>query len=119
MDIELLFKDTGFMLAPLSLPALELEIDNGYVRAYRKTLQTGQEFSSGKQDRSLILVSLSDFNAMVMQNSNTRRQIMKTGEFIIVEKDDSFSLKNEGSYSTQFVLIELPVQKAGNISPGS
>lgn len=110
IDIELLFKDTGFMIAPLSIPALELEIDNGYVRAYRKALKTEEEFSTGRLDRPLILVSLDDFNAMVMRNGKPRRRIMKTGEFMIAEKDGSFFLKNESSDSTQIVLIELPVR---------
>jgi hypothetical protein len=110
MDIELLFKDTSFILAPLSLPGLELEIDNNYVRAYRRTLKTDQEFSPVKQERSLILVSISEFNAIVMQNGKTQRRVMHAGEFITIGKSDSFSLANDGNYSSQFVLIELPVQ---------
>jgi hypothetical protein len=110
MDIELLFKDTGFIFAPLNLPGLELEIDNNYVRTYRGTLNTDQEFSPGKHERSLILVSLSDFNAMVMQNRKTLRRIMHAGDFMTIIKDDSFSLANNGNNSSQFVLIEFPVQ---------
>ncbi|HEX5667663.1 MAG TPA: hypothetical protein VFX73_02605 [Chitinophagaceae bacterium] len=109
LDIELLSKDTGFILAPLRIPGLELEIENSYVRAYRGTLKTGQEFSSGKQERPLILVSLSDINAVVMQNGKTLSRIMHTGEFITLGKDDSFSVANDGKYSSQFVFIELPL----------
>lgn len=110
MDIELLFNDTGFVLAPLSIPGLELEIDNSHMRAYRRTLINDQDFSLGKQDRSFILVSLSDFNALVRQNGKTQRRTMKTGEFVIIKIGDSFSMRNAGEDSSVFVLIELPVQ---------
>lgn len=110
MDIELLFQESGFVLAPLKLPGLELEIENSHMRAYRRTLVNDQDFSLGKQDRSLILVSLSDFNALVKQNRKTLRRTMKTGEFVTIQKGDSFSLKNAGDADSQFVLIELPVR---------
>jgi hypothetical protein len=110
LDIELLSKDTGFILAPLRLPGLELEIENSYVRAYRGTLKTGQEFSPGKQERPLILVSLSDINAVVMQHGETLSRIMHAGEFVAIKYGDSFSLKNSGEFNSQFVLIELPVR---------
>ncbi len=110
MDIELLFQDSGFVLAPLKLPGLELEIDNNYVRAYRRTLMNDQEFSLKKQNRPLIFVSLNDFQARVEQNGKTLRQTLKTGEFVTIQKGDSFSLKNAGDADSQFVLIELPVR---------
>jgi hypothetical protein len=103
LDIELLSKDTGFILAPLRLPGLELEIENSYFRAYRGTLKTGQE-------RPLILVSLSDINAVVMQHGETLSRIMHAGEFVAIKYGDSFSLKNSGEFNSQFVLIELPVR---------
>ena len=109
MDIELLSKDTGFILAPLRLPGLELEIENSYVRAYRGTLKTGQEFSPGKQERPLILVSLSNINTVVKQNGKTLSRIMHAGEFIRIRKGDSFSLANDGNYNSQFLFIELPL----------
>ena len=110
MDVELLFKDTGFVENPLTLPGLKLEVDTAWVRVYRLTLLKGKDFMLKNKRQAFILVS---FNASIIQtkqHGKTQRQTLEAGSFFDIKKRDSFFIKNISNDTVQFVLLELPVK---------
>jgi quercetin dioxygenase-like cupin family protein len=110
MDIELLFKDTGFVQDPLTIPGLKLMIDTSWVRAYQFSLLKGKDFILMNEKNGGILVSLNASTIQTNQSENDGTQRLKTGDFLHLKRNHSFSLKNLGEGSAEFVLLELPIQ---------
>ena len=109
IDVELLFKDSGFVQKPLALPGLTLVIDTTWTRAYRLTLLKGNNCMLSNKDRSLIFISMDASTIQTKQNGKTNDQTLKPGSFFEIKRNHSFSLKNTGDKTIQFVLLELPV----------
>ena len=110
MDMELLMKDTVFDKMPLKMPNLELEIDTNWVRTYRLTMLGGTEFMIKNEKQLLILVSLNVATMQTKQNGKTGYQSLKSGSYFVIEKRQSFSIKNTSDKNVPFVLVELPTQ---------
>jgi len=110
MDVELLMKQAVFDQKPLTLPNLKLEIDTNWVRAYRLTLADGIDFKTKNKRQSLILISLNASKSQTTQNGKTELQTLKPGSFFVIKRRKSFSIKNIGVKTVQFVLLELPPQ---------
>jgi hypothetical protein len=108
MDVELLMKNADFDKKPMTLPNLKLEIDTTWVRAYRLNLLKGIEFQSRNKKQSLVLVSLNASKVEIGQNRNRELQTLKPGSFFVINRKESFSLKNKTESTSQFVLLELP-----------
>jgi hypothetical protein len=108
IDVELLMKKAVFHQKPLILPNLKLEIDTTWVRAYRLNLLNEIEFKSKIKKHSLVLVSLSASTVEIGQNGNRELQTLKPGSFFVINRKESFSLKNKTESTNQFVLLELP-----------
>ncbi len=110
IDVELLYKNSGFSQKPLTLPDLKLEVDTAWVRAYRLTLLKGRDFELGNQKQSYILVSLNSAVVHTKQSGKAQDQILKPGSFMAIERGHKFSLKNNSDNTVQLVLLEIPVQ---------
>ena len=110
MDVELLFKNTGFVQHPMTLPELTLEIDTTWIRAYRLTLSKGKDFMLMNKKQSFILVSLSAAEVQTKQGGKSPKQIVKPGSFFDIRRMQSFSLKNTSAATVEFILLELPIQ---------
>ncbi|ULQ51313.1 hypothetical protein [Flavihumibacter fluvii] len=110
MDVELLSNDTGFVQNPLTLPELKLELDTGWVRAYRLTLFKGKEFMLRNKKQSFILVSPNAATIQTKQSGKSQYQTLVPGSFIDIKRRHSFTLKNVTDNTVQFILLELPVQ---------
>lgn len=110
MDVELLFKDSGFAQSPLNSPDLKLEIDTPWVRAYRLNLWNGTDFIPENRNKPFMLISLDAASVQIKQNGNLITQELKAGNFIEIKRRQSISLKNVSGKTVQFVLLELPVQ---------
>jgi hypothetical protein len=110
IDVELLYSDTGFSQKPLILPGSKLEVDNAWVRAYRMSVLKGSDFDLGIKKQSFILVSLNDAAVKTQQSGKSEDQKLNPGSFMVIEGDHSFSLKNRGDNTVQFVLLEFPLQ---------
>lgn len=110
MDVELLMKRATFDQKPLILPNLKLEIDTSWVRAYRLNLLKGVDFKTKNKKQSLIFVALEESAIQKSENRKTGLQTLKSGNFFIIKKRKSFSIKNTGEKTVQFVLLELPPQ---------
>ena len=108
MDIELLFKDTGFLQQPLSLPDLKLEIDTAWIRAYRLSLSKGSEFILKDKAQAFILVSLNNAAMQTEQSGKSQRQTIQPATFFDVKRRHSFSIKNMTNDTAEFFLLELP-----------
>jgi hypothetical protein len=108
MDVELLMKKAVFDLKPLTLPNLKLEIDTTWVRAYRLNLLNEIEFKTKIKKQSLVLVSLNASTVEIGQNGNKKLQTLKPGSFFVINRKESFNLKNKTESTSQFVLLELP-----------
>ena len=108
MDVELLMKKAVFDQKPLTLPNLKLEIDTTWVRAYRLNLLNEIEFKTKIKKQSLVLVSLNASTVEIGQNGNRELQTLKPGSFFVINRKESFSLKNKTESTNQFVLLELP-----------
>jgi hypothetical protein len=108
MDVELLMKNADFDKKSMTLPNLKLEIDTTWVRAYRLNLLKGIEFQSRNKKQSLVLVSLNASKVEIGQNRNRELQTLKPGSFFVINRKESFSLKNKTESTSQFVLLELP-----------
>jgi len=108
IDVELLSKDSGFIQNPLTSPDLKLEINNGWVRAYRLTLLKGKDFNLENKKQSFILISLNGSTIQTKQNGKTQNQTLKSGSFIDINSRSPFCFKNIGDNAVQFFLIELP-----------
>lgn len=108
MDVELLMKKADFDQKPMALPDLKLEIDTTWVRAYRLNLLKGIEFKSKNKKQSLVLVSLNASTVEIGQNGRRELQTLKPGSFFVINRKESFSLKNKTESTSQFVLLELP-----------
>lgn len=111
MDVELLYKDSGFVQKPLTLPGLKMEIDTAWVRAYKLTLDKGKDFVLGNKKQSFILVSLNESIAAVNQSGKTGQQTLLPGSFFDIKMQQSFSIKNISDNTASFVLLELPMQR--------
>lgn len=110
MDVELLYKDSGFVQKPLSFPDLKLEIDTAWVRAYRLTLVKGKSFTLPNKKNSFILVSLNNGVIEVENKGRSVKQNIKPGSFFDIRGEKSFSVKNTSDEEGQFILIELPLK---------
>ena len=108
MDVELLLKKPEFDEKPMTLPNLKLEIDTTWVRAYRLSLLKEIEFKSINKKQSVVLVSLNASTVEIGQNGNRKLQTLKPGSFFVINRKESFSLKNKTESTSQFVLLELP-----------
>jgi hypothetical protein len=108
MDVELLMKNADFDKKPMTLPNLKLEIDTTWVRAYRLSLLKEIEFKSINKKQSVVLVSLNASTVEIGQNGNRKLQTLKPGSFFVINRKESFSLKNKTESTSQFVLLELP-----------
>lgn len=108
MDVELLMKKAEFDEKPMTLPNLKLEIDTTWVRAYRLSLLKEIEFKSINKKQSVVLVSLNASTVEIGQNGNRKLQTLKPGSFFVINRKESFSLKNKTESTSQFVLLELP-----------
>lgn len=108
MDVELLMKKAEFDEKPMTLPNLKLEIDTTWVRAYRLSLLKEIEFESINKKQSVVLVSLNASTVEIGQNGNRKLQTLKPGSFFVINRKESFSLKNKTESTSQFVLLELP-----------
>jgi hypothetical protein len=108
MDVELLMKKAEFDEKPMTLPNLKLEIDTTWVRAYRLSLLKEIEFKSINKKQSVVLVSLNASTVEIGQNGNRELQTLKPGSFFVINRKESFSLKNKTESTSQFVLLELP-----------
>jgi hypothetical protein len=101
-------KKAVFDQKPLTLPNLKLEIDTTWVRAYRLNLLNEIEFKTKIKKQSLVLVSLNASTVEIGQNGNRELQTLKPGSFFVINRKESFSLKNKTESTNQFVLLELP-----------
>ena len=110
MDVELLFKDSGFAQSPLISTGLTLEIDTPWVRAYRLNLLNGTDFLPENRNKPFMLISFDAASVQIKQNGNTKTLALKAGSFIEIKSKRSFSLKNVSGKTVQFVLLEFPVQ---------
>lgn len=110
IDVELLYNDTGFSQKPLTLPDLKLEVANAWVRAYRLTQLPGKNFVLDSKKRAFILVAFNAASVQTNQSGIPQDQTLKPGSFMAIERGHSFSLKNSGDDTIQFVLLEIPVQ---------
>jgi len=110
MDVELLMKQAVFDQKPLTLPNLKLEIDTNWIRAYRLSLEDGIDFKTKNKRQSLILISLNASKSLTTHNGKTELQTLKPGSFFVITRRKSFSIKNIGVKTVQFVLLELPPQ---------
>ena len=108
MDVELLMKKAEFDEKPMTLPNLKLEIDTTWVRAYRLSLLKEIEFKSINKKQSVVLVSLNASTVEIGQNGNRGLKTLKPGSFFVINRKESFSLKNKTESTSQFVLLELP-----------
>lgn len=107
-DIELLSKDTGFSLAAMQIKDLHLQIDTPWVRAYRLTLNKGDDFVLNKNYRQLVLISFNDAGVQTNKNGKWQHQTLKPGSFFAIKNGETFSIKNEDDSVIQFALLELP-----------
>ncbi len=110
IDVELLYKDSGFSHQPLALPGLKLEVDTAWVRVYRLTMLKGRDFELGNKKQSFILVSLNSAAVHTKQSGKSQDENLKPGSFMAIEKGHLLSLKNNSDNTVQFVLLEIPVQ---------
>jgi hypothetical protein len=110
MDLELLYKDSGFVQNPLTFPGLQSEIDTAWIRVYRLTLLKGKDFMLRNKKHSFILVSLSASVIQTKQTGKTQHQTLKPGSIFDIKRRQSFSLQNISDNTIQFVLLELPDQ---------
>lgn len=108
MDIELLSKVTGFEQDPLVLRHLQLSIDTPWVRVYRLTLEPGNEFSLSNSRYPSMLVSMDTAAVQIQQGSKSNLETRQAGSFLAIKTGQSFALKNAGTNTANFALIELP-----------
>ncbi|WP_336518537.1 hypothetical protein [Pollutibacter soli] len=109
MDVELLYKDSGFIHKPLTLPDLTIEIDTPWIRAYRIQLPKGKDFKLIDNKQSFVLVSLhaSFVSAKVDGKENDKK--LSPGSFFVIEGRQNFSIINNSDESAAFILLELPL----------
>ena len=110
MDIELLSQVTGFEQHPLTLKHLQLSIDTPWVRVYRLSLETGNEFTLNNSKYPLMLVNMDSATVELQQSSKSKLHIQQAGNFFEIKSRESFALKNAGRNTAHFALIELPGQ---------
>jgi hypothetical protein len=108
MDIELLYKDTGFLQKPLTVPGLNLEIDTSWIRAYQLTVLEGQDFILRNQKNPCLLVAMNTSTIQTNQAGTNRRQALSPGNFLPVKRNGYFSLKNVHDQPLKFVMLEFP-----------
>lgn len=108
IDVELLGNDSGFSRPPLILAGLALEVDTAWVRAYRLSLDPGKLFDLKEVPSSLLLVSIGQGSFDIKQNGETSRYEINPGWLFNIPPNESFSVRNAGDSSLQFILVELP-----------
>jgi hypothetical protein len=104
MDIELLGRDSGFTITPLTGSQLQLVVDTPWVRAYKITLERNKPFVLDKVAGNLFLVAL---KAGPVRLQGKQKQ-WKEGDFVYVAAGKPLLLQNDLQQPVQFALIELP-----------
>lgn len=107
MDVELLYKDTGFVEKPIGVRDLKLEIDTSWVRAYRLKVSDGKTIKLRNKNSSLLFIAINSSSIKMKQGGKTLDQNLKPGSFFEI-KSRRFSLKNTNGASAHFALLEMP-----------
>lgn len=108
MDIELLLKDSGFTQRPMTLPHLQLAIDTPWARVYRLTLKAN-DFSLTGSEHSLVLVAMEAATVQLqLGDGKAQLQTVQPGSFFTIKPKESFILRNTGSSTAHFALLEIP-----------
>ncbi|MBM3400984.1 MAG: hypothetical protein FJY21_01485 [Bacteroidetes bacterium] len=100
-------KKTTFDQKSLNLPNLKLEIDTSRVRAYRLNLTEENSFTVKNKKHSLVLVSLNDTQAEIIEDGQTLLKNLKRGSFFVIKRNQYFYIRNKSSSTKSFVLLEL------------
>jgi hypothetical protein len=105
MDVELLGKDSGFTLKPLSIPHMHLVTDTTLVRAYLIQLAKNEQVSIKDQPSGFILVALNDAKIKSVQNGKEGTSFIKPGQFYWINAQETFSILQLSNAATGFALL--------------
>lgn len=111
MDIELLYNDSGFFERALSDPNLKMEIDTGWVRAYRLILSKSNQFTLNNKKNSFLLISFDTTSLQIIERGKTRSEKLEAGDFLEIKTGETFSIKITSDEDAEFALLELPSKR--------
>jgi hypothetical protein len=101
MDIEVLTKGGKDIGEPIKGEAFKQLFDAPPVRAYRVTLKSNEALEI-KRNAAILLVGLSDGNAMV-----NKKSFAKQGDFLFIAPSENIKLINKALQEYSFALLEL------------
>ena len=107
MDVELLAKDSGFSLKPLTIEHLHLLIDTPWVRTYTIKLAKNEQVTIKEQQSDFILVAINDATISLNENEKESRSIIKPGKFYWIKANDKFSVISLSDTPANFALLEI------------
>jgi len=108
MDIELLSKDSGFAEKPITAPHVQKVIDTAWVRAYNLVLDPQEAFQLQEHKYPLLVVAFDSGTIQLQQKDSKQAQAVHPKTFFWIPAGEKFALKNTGTTTTHFALIELP-----------
>lgn len=107
MDVELLEKDSGFNIKPLTIEHVHLLIDTPWVRTYTIKLAKNEEVTIEGHQSSFIAVAINDAVIKLTENGIGSRSIVKPGRFYWIKANDTFAVINRGDTPANFALVEV------------
>lgn len=107
MDVELLAKDSGFSLKPLTIEHLHLLVDTPWVRIYTIKLAKNEQVTIKEQQSNFILVAINDATINLNENGKESRSVIKCGQFYWIKANDKFSVISLSDTPANFALLEI------------
>ena len=107
MDVEILAKDSGFSLKPLTIEHVHLLIDTPWVRTYTIKLAKNEEVTIKEQQSDFILVAINDAMIKLTENGIESAPLVKPGQFYYIKANDAFAVINRSDTPANFALVEI------------
>jgi len=107
MDVELLSKDSGFTVKPLTIQHVHLLIDTPWARTYTIKLVKSEQVTINGQQSNFILVVINDAIIQLIENGIESRSFVKSGQFYRIKANDKFSVINRSEPPANFALVEI------------
>ena len=107
MDVELLTKDSGFALKPISIEHAHLLIDTPWVRTYTIKLAKNEQVTIKEQPSNFILVAINDAIINLNENGKESRSVINAGKFYWIKANDKFSVIDLDDTPANFALLEI------------
>lgn len=107
MDIELLKKDTRFVINPPAIPNTHLQSDTSWARTYTLQLAKNESVNINEQTYDFILVAINDSKIKLVKNGKESTLDIEPGWFYWINANDKFSFFNLGNSTANFGLVGI------------